>query len=97
MPFKRPAIAYLSGSTGRVLWQPERIADDLAFNMARPLYWANAMTAAYERGVRLAVEMPPGSVLTGLAKRVMTEGDAVSIQQEGFNTVLRLGQRKRTG
>jgi len=27
----------------------------------------------------------------------MTEGDAVSIQQEGFNTVLRLGQRKRTG
>ena len=97
VPFKRPAIAYLSGSTGRVLWQPERIADDLAFNMARPLYWANAMTAAYERGVRLAVEMPPGSVLTGLAKRVMTEGDAVSIQQEGFNTVLRLGQRKRTG
>ena len=97
VPFKRPAIAYLSGSTGRVLWQPERIADDLAFNMARPLYWANAMTAAYERGVRLAVEMPPGSVLTGLAKRIMTEGDAVSIQQEGFNTVLRLGQRKRTG
>ncbi len=96
VPFKRPAIAYLSGSNGRVLWQPERIADDLAFNMARPLYWANAMTAAYERGVRLAVEMPPGSVLTGLAKRVMNEGDAVSIQQEGFNTVLRLGQRKRT-
>ncbi len=93
VPFKRPTIAYLSGSTGRVLWQPDRIADDLAFNMARPLYWANAMTAAYERGVRLAIEMPPGSVLTGLAKRVMTEGDAVSIQQEGLNTVLRLGQR----
>ena len=91
--FKRPAIAYLSGSTGRVLWQPERIADDLAFNMARPLYWANAMTAAYERGVRLAVEMPPGSVLTGLARRVMTEGEAVSVQQEGLNTVLRLGER----
>lgn len=97
VPFKRPAIAYLSGSTGRVLWQPERIADDLAFNMARPLYWANAMTAAYERGVRLAVEMPPGSVLTGLAKRIMTEGDAVSIQQEGVKTVLRLGEQKRAG
>ncbi len=93
LAFKRPAIAYLSGSTGRVLWQPDRIADDLAFNMARPLYWANAMTAAYERGVRLAVEMPPGSVLTGLAKRVMSDGNAVSVQQEGLNTVLRLGQR----
>lgn len=93
VPFKRPAIAYLSGSTGRVLWQPDRIADDLAFNMARPLYWANAMTAAYERGVRLAVEMPPGSVLTGLAKRVMAEGEAVSLQQEGWQNVLRLGER----
>lgn len=95
--FKRPTIAYLSGSTGRVLWQPDRIADDLAFNMARPLYWANAMTAAYERGVRLAIEMPPGSVLTGLAKRVMTQGDAVSVQQEGLNTVLRLGERLKNG
>ncbi len=93
VPFKRPAIAYLSGSTGRVLWQAEKIADDLAFNMARPLYWANAMTAAYERGVRLAVEMPPGSVLSGLAKRVMPEGEAVSVQQEGVNTVLKLGLR----
>lgn len=96
--FKRPSLAYLSGSTGRVLWQPDRIADDLAFNMARPLYWANAMTAAYERGVRLAIEMPPGSVLTGLAKRVMSDGDAVSVQQEGLNTVFRLGQRlKKNG
>lgn len=91
--FKRPSIAYLSGSTGRMLWQPDRIADDLAYNMARPLYWANTMTAAYERGVRLAVEMPPGSVLTGLAKRVMTDGEAISVQQEGLTTVLQLGKR----
>ncbi len=97
VPFKRSTIAYLSGSTGRVLWQPDRIADDLAFNMARPLYWANAMTAAYERGVRLVIEMPPGSVLTGLAKRVMTEGYAVSVQQEGLNTILRLGERLKNG
>src|SRR5699024_7558066 len=30
----RPRRAYLSGSTGRVLWQPEQIAEDLALNMA---------------------------------------------------------------
>lgn len=91
--FKRPAIAYLSGSTGRVLWQPERIADDLVFNMARPVRWADAMTAAGERGVRLIVEMPPGSVLTGLARRVMAAGEAVSCQQVGFETVSRLARR----
>ena len=94
--FRRPAIAYLSGSTGRVLWQPDRIADDLAFNMARPVRWADAMRSAYERGVRLAVEMPPGSVLTGLAKRVMEEGEAVSCQQQGLETVLKLAKRLKT-
>lgn len=91
--FARPSIAYLSGSTGRVLWQPERIADDLARNMARPVRWADAMTAAYERGVRLAVEMPPGSVLTGLAKRVMAEGEALACDRREAGALLGLLRR----
>lgn len=91
--FARPSAAYLSGSTGRVLWQPERIADDLARNMARPVRWADAMTAAYERGVRLAVEMPPGSVLTGLAKRVMAEGEALACDRREAGALLGLLRR----
>lgn len=94
---RQPSIAYLSGSTGRVLWQPERIADDLAFNMARPLHWADAMTAAYERGVRLAIEMPPGTVLTGLAKRIMEQGEAIACQQQPLQTILELARRLKTG
>ena len=93
IPIKRPTTAYLSGSTGRVLWQPERIAKDLAYNMAKPVRWFDAMTAAYERGVRLAIEMPPGSVLTGLCMKAMEHGDAVSIQRHGFNTVRELALR----
>ncbi|MCM1128744.1 MAG: malonate decarboxylase subunit epsilon [Alistipes senegalensis] len=95
--FKRPSVAYLSGSTGRVLWQPERIADDLAGNMARPVRWADAMTAAYERGVRLAVEMPPGSVLTGLAKRVMDGGEALACDRREAVPLLGLIRRLRCG
>ncbi len=83
----RPQIAYLSGSTGRVLWQPERIADDLAFNMARTVRWHEAMAAAYERGVRLAIEMPPGAVLTGLTRKVMEQGEALSRCQLGLKAV----------
>lgn len=55
----RPQRAYLSGSTARVLWDPQRIADDLAMNMARPVHWQEAMIAADERDARLAIEMPP--------------------------------------
>lgn len=84
---KRPQIAYLSGSTGRVLWQPEKIADDLAFNMAHTVRWHEAMVAAYERDVRLAIEMPPGSVLTGLTRKVMEQGEALSRCQLGLKAV----------
>lgn len=93
---KRPTTAYLSGSTGRVLWQPERIAEDLAYNMARPVHWSDAITAAYERGVRLAIEMPPGSVLTGLCMKVMEQGDALSIQRHGFNTIRKIALRLKS-
>ncbi|WP_367298799.1 malonate decarboxylase subunit epsilon [Hafnia alvei] len=84
---QRPNIAYLSGSTGRVLWQPERIADDLAFNMSRTVCWHEAMVAAYEREVRLAIEMPPGAVLTGLTRKVMEQGEALSRCQLGLKSV----------
>ena len=49
---RRPWCAYLSGSTARVWWDPQRIADDLAMNMARPVHWQEAMVAADERDAR---------------------------------------------
>lgn len=58
---QRPRCAYLSGSTARVLWDPLRIADDLALNMARTVRWQEATIAADERDARLAIEMPPAA------------------------------------
>ncbi|MEA9390914.1 malonate decarboxylase subunit epsilon [Acerihabitans sp. TG2] len=90
---QRPEIAYLSGSTGRVIWQPERIAEDLARNMARPVHWQDAMVSAYERDVRLAIEMPPGTVLTGLTKRVMAQGEALALSQHPLSLINTLAGR----
>jgi len=90
---RRPEIAYLSGSTGRVLWQPERIAEDLARNMARPVHWQDAMVSAYQRDVRLAIEMPPGAVLTGLTKRVMAQGEALALSQNPMSLIKTLAGR----
>lgn len=89
----RPTIAYLSGSSGRVLWQPERILEDLAFNMARTVQWHEAMLSAYEREVRLAIEMPPGSVLTSLTKPVMLQGEAIALSQSHLDLVKVLAKR----
>ncbi|VTQ56711.1 malonyl CoA-acyl carrier protein transacylase [Campylobacter jejuni] len=95
IPISRPASGYLSGTTGRVYWQPEKIADDLAMNMARTVNWRDAMVAAYQRDVRLAIEMPPGAVLTGLTRRAMEQGEALSLCQSGMQVAARLATRLR--
>ncbi|KGT86960.1 malonate decarboxylase subunit epsilon [Enterobacter cancerogenus] len=90
---QRPQFAYLSGSSARVLWQPERIADDLAMNMARSVRWHDAMVAAKEREVRLVIEMPPGEVLTGLTRSVQCQGECIALERSGAEVALRLFQR----
>lgn len=54
---KQPKIRYLSGTTARTLSRPEQIGDDLAFNMSRTVDWENTIQAAWERGVRLQIEL----------------------------------------
>jgi malonate decarboxylase epsilon subunit len=90
-----PTCGYLSGTTGRVYWQPEKIAEDLAMNMSRTVNWRDAMVAAYQRDVRLAIEMPPGSVLTGLTRRAMEQGEALSLCQSGIPMARILAGRLR--
>ena len=71
VPRRRPRITWISGSVARALFDGERIGADLAANMARPVLWDDTMRHAWERGARVALEMPGGSVLTRLAQ----EGD----------------------
>lgn len=81
---KIPRISYLSANNARIINQVEKLRDDLAYNMARSIYWHETMTAAYERGVRIAIEMPPGAVLTGLTKKVMDQGEVIALNQVGI-------------
>jgi len=64
----RPSLRYFSASAARQLRDPARIANDLAHNMARPVRWRETMLLARACEMRLAVEMPPGSVLTRLCQ-----------------------------
>ena len=92
----RPRYAYLSGSTGRVLWQPERIADDLAMNMARTVRWQEAVISANEREARLAIEMPPGGILTCLTRQAAWEGESISLDRSGVDVAVHLAKRLRS-
>jgi malonate decarboxylase epsilon subunit len=84
----RPRITYLSSSQGRALFDGRRIGADLAANMARPVLWADTVRHAWERGARLAVEMPSGSVLTKLTGPEFPEGVALSCEAERLDNLV---------
>jgi malonate decarboxylase epsilon subunit len=89
VPRRRPRIAWISSSAARALFDSERIGADLAANMARPVLWADTMRHAWERGARVALEMPSGSVLTRLAlDGDFAAGTALCVDGNRLDTLL---------
>jgi malonate decarboxylase epsilon subunit len=65
-----PRVAYISSSRARALLRADIIVRDLAWNMAQPVLWRDTLRHAFERGARLALEVPGGGTLTRLADEV---------------------------
>jgi malonate decarboxylase epsilon subunit len=87
VPLKAPRITYLSSTRARPIHNPEHLCDDLAFNMCRVVDWRGTVQSAYERGVRLQIELPPGAVLTGLARRVFEQGTVTAFDSARLDTL----------
>jgi len=87
VPLKTPVLGYLSGSRARMVTNIEALRDDLAFNMCRVVDWRGTVQSAYERGVRLQIELPPGAVLTGLARRVFEQGTVMAFDGARLDTL----------
>jgi len=90
VPLQRPRITYISSSGARALFDGRRIGADLAGNMAHPVLWADTVRHAWERGARLALEMPTGSVLTRLSEAEFPEGVALSCEGRRLDSLIAL-------
>lgn len=88
-----PASTYLSASAARALFDPRLIAEDLASNMAQAVNWHDTARLAWERGARLAIEMPSGTVLTGLTQPAFADGLAVCSENNRIGTLAALVRR----
>lgn len=91
---KPPAVRYLSSTRARPIRDIEPLRDDLAFNMCRVVDWRGTVQSAYERGVRLHIELPPGTVLTGLARRVFEQGTVIAFDGARLDTLQALLQEE---
>ena len=94
VPLKAPRITYLSSTRARPIHNPEQLRDDLAFNMCRVVDWRGTVQSAYERGVRLQIELPPGAVLTGLSRRVFEQGTVIACEGARLDTLQALLQEE---
>lgn len=96
VPAQRPQITYLSASLARAVFDPLRIKQDLAANMATQVHWSDTLRLAWERGTRLAIEMPGGTVLKNLASSQWSEGLSLSCDDTRLDNLVALCQREQT-
>ncbi len=78
---KRPKVPVIQNVTAQPTYEPETIRRNLALQLISPVRWVDTLTLAWKLGVRTFVEIGPGKVLSGLAKRTLpSEVEIISIQ-----------------
>jgi malonate decarboxylase epsilon subunit len=91
---RTPKAIYISNRRARALRDPEAIREDLATNIAHAVRWHEATEVAYERGVRLFVELPPGQTLTDLASVAFPDARSIALGQMQIETAVKLIRRR---
>ncbi|CAB3727357.1 Malonyl CoA-acyl carrier protein transacylase [Paraburkholderia phenoliruptrix] len=94
IPFRAPHGVYIGNRGGRPLYTADAIRDDLATNMRYTVRWFDALTVMQEMGVRVAIEAPPGQVLTDIAREHYPEMVALAASTLAFERLTATAQRR---
>ncbi len=79
MHFEKPEVPIISNVTAGILTDPEEIKRDLKQQIVKPVQWKKSIEFMSTYGVRTFLEIGPGTVLTGLAKRIVQEAKTINI------------------
>jgi malonate decarboxylase epsilon subunit len=95
MKLVQPRLIYVGNVKARPLRAAAAVADDLAANIAHGVRWHDATTVLKELGCSLFLEMPPGHVLTDLARESFPEEEVrtLAMSQTTLNSALHLAAR----
>ncbi len=96
LQLRKPKLTYVGNVNARAMRTSELIASDLANNIAHGVRWHDATTVARELGCNLFLEMPPGHVLTDLAKENLPGVNALPVEKDILPRVLRLAHQEIT-
>jgi [acyl-carrier-protein] S-malonyltransferase len=70
---KAPSIPYVANVSATYLEDPDRIKEALVAQVKSPVLWEQSMRKFVQDGFELFVEVGPGQVLAGLARRIAPE------------------------
>jgi len=73
--FREPEPVVVANVDARHHGDPSEWPSLLSAQLCGPVRWRQSLVALYESGARTFVELGPGAVLTGMAKRTLTAGD----------------------
>lgn len=76
---RTPSVPVLNNIDVAIEYEPDRIRDALARQVAGPVRWSEIVLQLAEKGVTHIVECGPGRVLTGLNKRIAPAINCMSI------------------
>lgn len=69
-PFRSPKVPFVANATARPVTDPDRIREVLGRQLTSPVHWTDSIRWMIDQGVRRFIEVGPGSVLTGLLRRI---------------------------
>jgi malonate decarboxylase epsilon subunit len=93
MHLRSPNLVYLRNVTGRATQSAEAISEDLANNIAHGVRWYDMTTVIEELGFRIFLEMPPGHVLSDLAKEAFPDLQTRAVGENSISQTVRLVDR----
>ena len=77
-----PHTSIVLNGTGREATAPAALRAELAAQVAAPVQWARSMARCAELGVEAFIEVGPGQVLSGLARRAARGVPTFNVQDE---------------
>ncbi|MBX5449760.1 ACP S-malonyltransferase [Thermogemmatispora sp.] len=78
-PLRNASIPIISNIEARPLTDAEALRQELARQIVAPVQWVRSVEYLAAAGVTVYVEIGPGSVLTGLVKRIVREATTLTI------------------
>jgi malonate decarboxylase epsilon subunit len=93
MKLEQPRLIYVGNVQARALRAAAPVAEDLASNIAHGVRWHDATAVLEELGCRLFLEMPPGHVLSDLAREAFPDVKTLAIGQSTLKNALHLATR----